>query len=680
MKPISESIYSKISRSQYLIGLCNVFIKLLPISVICALLLLISNALSWLGFFQYSAHVNAATSLTSQLFPILLIAFYSQAIAAIQHQNKEGITISSLVSYFLICHQWGMMTAEVIVPPNTFLAICLPLVVSRVLQVFSSRYAAADTNLPSVVDKSIRLVTLCCAAIATVLVASTLLLNVSSSWVDWENLMPNLDPNSLVDGLFYELVRNLLWSVGINGHVIFSTYKSEIYELTAQSIQAYQTFGTDIPIFTSNFFDFYAGMGGAGNTLSLVLCMLFLSKTSTYRKLGMTVLLLSVFNINEPVIYGLPIMFNPIMIIPFIITPVVGLILAYLATYFGLVPPISELMSWLTPPVISGYIGTGNSIAGGALQVIILIVGMAIYLPFFRRMESLSGDSVVLPKIKSEQFFYQQGLSEFSRNNSVLSQLDAKVNSQKVVSNLQNSGDFILFYQPQYDVTKSKVVSMEVLIRHKGHDGKITPPHFIEHFSNLGMMAELDLWVVKQALEESAQFASNPDFKVSINISPDTFLIPNFTQILLDLVSVSQLDATQVELEITEDLLIKDEALTFGVLSQLRAKGISIALDDFGSGYSSIGYLSKFEFDKVKIDRSLVVNSKTEKGRNLLKLTCEIAAMSGSKVIVEGVESEEEVSLVKSLDVSLIQGYYYYKPMPLSYIDELDLFTHRKAS
>ena len=661
----NKSFYARLTQSPYLAGICHVFIRLLPISIISAFLLLLSNGVDLLGYDQLSRSMQSATVLISQLFPILLITFYSQTIASFKHQLKEGVIISSLVSYFLVCLQWDLMSSDMVVPPNTFLAICIPIAVSFVQQKLSRFNVKAHKSLPSVVESSLQLVVQCIATVICVVFISTVLNHLALRYMPLSSLLPELDPNSLFDAALYELVRNLLWSVGINGHVIFSAYKTEIYQLTEQSVAAYHQFGHELPIFTSNFFDFYSGMGGAGNTFSLVLCMLIFAKNVMYRKLALAVFVLSLFNINEPVIYGLPIMFNPIMILPFIVTPIVGLIIAYAATSIGLVPPISELMSWLTPPLVGGYIGTG-SISGMVLQAVILAVGMMIYLPFFTKMEKLSSDSVITPKLNSERIFATPEAYSFEHNRTVVPQLELKTQSQRVVSELQQSGKFVLFYQPQVDIKTGRIVSFEALLRHKGHDGRITPPHFIDDFANLGLLANLDMWVIQEALDNYQSYSLKDGQKLSINISPETFLVTHFASTLIQMVEASELDAKNLELEITEELLIKDETATQEVLTQLKEHGISIALDDFGSGYSSIGYLAKFEFDKVKIDRSLVMNSATSRGRKLLDLTYQIASTSCSQVVVEGVENEDELNLVRQLGIQFIQGFYFCKPQPLA--------------
>lgn len=230
----------------------------------------------------------------------------------------------------------------------------------------------------------------------------------------------------------------------------------------------------------------------------------------------------------------------------------------------------------------------------------------------------------------------------------------------------------MLFYQPQFDIERQQINAVEVLIRHQDHEGKISPPYFLDDFRTLNLTTDLDLWVVKTALAEVSPLATNRAFKVSINISPETCLVDNFADSVLKLIEESALDYHQVELEITEELLIHDASRTKQVLDALRVEGVKIALDDFGSGYSSIGYLAKFEFDKVKIDRSLVLNLDNPKGQELFRLTSELVKITDADIVVEGVETERELRFVAQQGIALVQGYYFYKPMPFKEVVNLN--------
>ncbi len=632
------------------------------------------------GYEQVGTTVGAASSIIWKLFPILLLVYFSQFLSSLLKVSRVNVITPSLMIYFIVCNEWGLLQEGTVVPSNYPLAIIIPILVGWSVRAMQNRKWFMRSDLPNIVDQSYNLI-----MATTVLVVGYTLLGYVLGRVFCAAdiagfLLPNLDPYSLSDGVIYELVRNLFWSIGINGHIIFAPYKAELYEATRVAIENHELLGTPLPILTTNFFDFYAGLGGAGNTISLVLCMLFLTKNRSYKALATAALILSFFNINEPIIFGLPIMFNPLLIVPFLIAPVVGLVIAYVATALGLVAPMTEIMSWMTPPLMSGYVGTGSTWTGAVLQLIIILVGVIIYYPFFKQMDNIGNANASFAKSLSDDFFNYEGVESGKSAGAFFPEITSKFAAQKRITDLKNNGEFILYYQPQVNTRTGEIRSLEVLIRHRSESGEISPPTFLDDFAKVGLMSELDLWVVETALKESAPLADSPNFKVSINMSPETCLVPDFTEKVLSMINQSALSYSQVEFEITEDMLIQDEHSTHRVLTSLREAGVKIALDDFGSGYSSIGYLSKYDFDKVKIDRSLVLNLNNKNGRELFRLTAKLVKITGAETVAEGIETEAELEFMAEQNIHLIQGFYFYKPMPFEDLLTLNFSTLEEHS
>ncbi|KIP67935.1 EAL domain-containing protein [Vibrio sp. MMG022] len=673
-------LFTLISSNSYINGLCNVLVMLLPVSLISAFSTLLSNFFMMAGYEQVGTTVGAASSIIWKLFPILLLVYFSQFLSSLLKVSRVNVITPSLMIYFIVCNEWGLLQEGTVVPSNYPLAIIIPILVGWSVRAMQNRKWFMRSELPNIVDQSYNLI-----MATTVLVVGYTLLGYVLGRVFCAAdiagfLLPNLDPYSLFDGVIYELVRNLFWSIGINGHIIFAPYKAELYEATRVAIENHELLGTPLPILTTNFFDFYAGLGGAGNTISLVLCMLFLTKNRSYKALATAALILSFFNINEPIIFGLPIMFNPLLIVPFLIAPVVGLVIAYVATALGLVAPMTEIMSWMTPPLMSGYVGTGSTWTGAVLQLIIILVGVIIYYPFFKQMDNIGNANASFAKSLSDDFFNYEGVESGKSAGAFFPEITSKFAAQKRITDLKNNGEFILYYQPQVNTRTGEIRSLEVLIRHRSESGEISPPTFLDDFAKVGLMSELDLWVVETALKESAPLADSPNFKVSINMSPETCLVPDFTEKVLSMINQSALSYSQVEFEITEDMLIQDEHSTHRVLTSLREAGVKIALDDFGSGYSSIGYLSKYDFDKVKIDRSLVLNLNNKNGRELFRLTAKLVKITGAETVAEGIETEAELEFMAEQNIHLIQGFYFYKPMPFEDVLTLNFSTLEEHS
>lgn len=668
--------FARFSENSYLNGLCNVFVMLLPVSLLSAFAMLIGTGLAEEGFESQANYMMFISKLVWKLFPLLLLVYYSLFLARLHSISRTNVITPSLLIYVILSNEWGLLYAGSVLPDNYPLAIITPLVVSYTVKHMTRRQIYIDSDLPNVVDQSINLI---CGTIAIVTVYVFIGHTLGSAFYSMScinSLVPSIGVDSLVGGLWYELVRNLLWTIGINGHVVLAGYKQELYQLSMDSFAMYRNLDGELPILTSSFYDVYAGIGGAGNTLSLVLCMLLFTKNRGYRSLAAATLVLSIFNINEPVLFGLPVIFNPVLIIPFLITPLVAILVAYTATWLGLVAPVTQFVSWMTPALFSGYMATDGSVSGALLQLVIIVIGIMIYLPFFKKMDRVLGSHTVFSKGSSDAFFNYQEVGNKNSVIGLLPHMSGNLMAQKQISDLQQNGEFMLFYQPQMDNGKKCVSSLEALIRHRRKDGTITPPTFLSSFATLGLTSELDLWVIRRALQEVEPLAENKLFKISINVSPETFLVPDFAEIVIELIEISALRFDQVELEITEELLIQDEHRTWAVFTQLREKGIRIALDDFGSGYSSIGHLCKYEFDKVKIDRSLVVNLGHKNGQEMFRLTSELVRITGAEIVVEGVETQEELDFVTQQGIALIQGYYFYQPMPFEQVCEQVFFCN----
>ena len=183
----------------------------------------------------------------------------------------------------------------------------------------------------------------------------------------------------------YQFLSTLFWFFGINGPAVTNTVFNPIHlALTAENLEAFKQGATLPNIFTGPFGDFFGNFGGGGSTLSLVFLMVFFGKSERMKKLGRLAIIPGIFGINEMIIFGLPVVLNPLIVIPFIFTPLVNTILSTIATLIGLIPyTTGAALPWTTPFFFSGWLATG-SIVAGLFQIVLIIIGMCIYYPFFR--------------------------------------------------------------------------------------------------------------------------------------------------------------------------------------------------------------------------------------------------------------------------------------------------------
>ncbi|MBL7003608.1 MAG: bacteriohemerythrin [Gammaproteobacteria bacterium] len=252
------------------------------------------------------------------------------------------------------------------------------------------------------------------------------------------------------------------------------------------------------------------------------------------------------------------------------------------------------------------------------------------------------------------------------------------IRRNKIQSDLRLALDknkFELYYQPIINLSTNNINKAEALIRWHHPESKITMPNdFIPIAEESGIIIELGDWVYNEAIKQTKIWVDkiDPDFQVSINISPVQFQAKNKYQQWLDKRKDFNLNGINTVIEITENLLMENQSDINNQLLELRNSNIQIALDDFGTGYSSLSYLQKFEIDYLKIDKSFVFNlTKNSSNYSLCKAIITMAKNLGIKVIAEGIENKQQHHLLKQLGCDYGQGYYYSKPIPVKEFEYL---------
>ncbi|MBZ0146038.1 MAG: EAL domain-containing protein, partial [Pseudorhodoplanes sp.] len=177
-------------------------------------------------------------------------------------------------------------------------------------------------------------------------------------------------------------------------------------------------------------------------------------------------------------------------------------------------------------------------------------------------------------------------------------------------------------------------------------------------------------WVLRQACAEAAKWPA--DVKVAINLSPVQFRCKNLVATVMSAMATAGIAPDRVELEITEAILLQNNEATLAILHQLRDLGVRISMDDFGTGYSSLSYLRSFPFDKIKIDQSFVRDlNKNKDAIAIIHAVSGLGASLGMTTTVEGVETKEQLELVRAEGCTEVQGYLFSKPQPASEVPRM---------
>jgi diguanylate cyclase len=221
-----------------------------------------------------------------------------------------------------------------------------------------------------------------------------------------------------------------------------------------------------------------------------------------------------------------------------------------------------------------------------------------------------------------------------------------------------------LNYQPIIDVNAGRVRALECLARWEHRTlGVIAPATFIPLAEQHGEIVRLGRWTLAHACHEGGRLIGKHRLQVAVNVSAKELMDKDFLPHLEKCLSMSGLPAEALELELTESALASDMEHLRGVLEQTRRLKVRIAVDDFGTGFSSLSYLSRLPIDLIKVDRSFVRDF-SRGGKTIIKAALTIARDFGQEVVIEGVETAEMLEQVRGLGASLIQGYWFAKPMP----------------
>ena len=471
--------------------------------------------------------------------------------------------------------------------------------------------------------------------------------------------------NTYATAMVYNLLRHIFWFLGIHGSNLMEPVATSIYvpALTA-NIEAAEA-GLPPPfVFTKPFFDAYTSMGGSGSTICLIIASLIYSRHGSVRKISQLSLLPALFNINEMLIFGLPIVLNPVFLVPFLAVPLAMCAIAYLATIHGFVPYTIHHVDWTAPVFISGYTASG-SYAGAVLQFVNLVVGTAIYIPFV----------ALATRVKKDTFNrafkeLMPGYGEAVANKDYVVTEEAKALSRSLTNDLARAlerRELFLEYQPQVDSITGDVFGVEALMRwNHSHLGRIPPGLFIALAEEAGLIDSMGLWALDEACRQQWAWmnAGIAGVTMSVNLSVRQLDDKRLVEDISGFVNKHGIPADRLEVEVTESTALGPENDRTGVLQRIHALGVRLAIDDFGMGHSSLTYLKKFPVDTLKLDR--VLTKDVDSSRHSAEIIFTIAELARSlnmTVIAEFVDNVEQLTALQNLGCTRIQGYLFSPPL-----------------
>ena len=470
-------------------------------------------------------------------------------------------------------------------------------------------------------------------------------------------------------GFFFVLLSSVLWFFGVHGSDALEGVMQEFFAPGLELNQA-QVLAGEAPthILSKQFFDCFVLMGGCGATICLLIAILAFSRNSARKGLGYTAAFPMIFNINELMVFGLPIIFNPIMLIPFLTVPLVCYSISYFACSVGLVPIITNSIEWTTPVFIGGYFATG-SIAGSLLQLVNILVGTAIYFPFIRMLDK---QSIRDSQKNFEDFIKYYKENEQNLQNEKIIEMNSKYGefAKELAADLRHDllKNLYMFYQPQYNY-QNECIGVEALLRwkHKNY-GYLYPPIVVKLVTECDLLPTLEKSIIEKVLNEKEEIYKKygKGIKISINTTGTTIVTEAFVDFMREQDKIHNFKENNICLEVTEKEAFTLDGNTFKSLNDLHAMGLTLAIDDFSMGQTSINYLKYNLFDIIKIDGVLVQGVATSPNcREIISSVAELAKSLALTIIAEFVENEEAKEALHKIGCDFYQGYLYSAAKPL---------------
>jgi lactose/cellobiose-specific phosphotransferase system IIC component len=659
----------------WLIAIRDSFIALLPITFLGVFAILVrdmplpayQSLMTGTWGPDWQSHLQLIIDATHGLFGATLCALLSVQVA---HQLKRPgsddlphlmVAIAGLTNFMILAAARGQLNTHGLGHDSIVIAIGVGIFSAEALRWATETRWLNPLRMPYDTDATfyhaIRLTTPFIAiglAVATVAFGLQALPAIEAN--PWQGLIELAQGNGSGGWWLSSLavlINQVVWFLGSHGG----------HFVDAHALALFSPWGApyDANLAWRPMFNAFVLLGGTGATLGLLLAIAIAVREGSDRKLAQLSVLPGIFNISETIIYGLPVVLNPIYLLPFIAAPLLLNLLTLACVDLGVLEFLPVTIPWTTPPIISGWLLTG-SWHGAVFQVVEIALCTALYLPFVRKAEAerlrvqsrrlaetteaiLSEGRVRLPVARRQD---QIGLMARGLLSDLRKDLAGKV--------------LALAYQPKHALD-GRVVGVEALLRWPHHRyGALSPAMAITLAEDSGDIHALGRFVLDQACACKARWNAlgYGQISMAVNVSPLQLSGHEFVPRLAGILKQHGLRPDEIELEITESLHIPDTLLVDTALRNLSELGVRLAMDDFGMGYSSLLHLRRFHVHAIKIDGSLTRDVLTNTtSADIIRTIAALGQAQDIDVIVEFVETQAQRDFLGQLGCDCFQGDFH---------------------
>lgn len=480
--------------------------------------------------------------------------------------------------------------------------------------------------------------------------------NISQLLAENATIIGSQMTNGYLSGLFYVIMVQLFWFLGMQGTDIMSGAEEQVFADIGQGI-----------ICSETFFNTFVHLGGCGAIIGLVIAILLRGKHRTNKRISKSAILPTIFNINELIIYGFPIVFNPIMLFPFVLIPVVIYHIAYIAFALNLVPAITQTVDYTMPLLASGYLTTG-SVAGLILQAVCLVVSIVLYMPFIFFYERMT-DRRLIGRVETLTEIMQQAEKEMTpimlteRNDIYGGTARLMVEELKTAIRKR---EVYMMYQPQTNA-KGECIGAEALLRWDHKDvGFIYPPLIIQLAKEGEVLGALERQIFDSACKAARMAIDHmgEEAKISLNLTGTSLARTSIIDELDSALKKYDVPPSCIWLEVTESEVLKDDEQVANTLLELKHRGHNLIIDDFSMGHTSLKYLKMDCFEGLKLDGAITRDVEGDRvGQEIIASLASLSKRLDVNLVAEYVEKESQMQRLQELGCDFYQGYLYSKPL-----------------
>lgn len=608
----------------------------------------------------YDVH-NAIAS----FFPYLMTATISYVLAMQWKLARPPMALLSIIFLLIVGHV--VPADDTLKMFHIVIAIVTPLyaipILAHLLHVPQLRITNSDSG-GKLVKESLNLVLPALLTAFIVVVINYLIFSMISFGDGLKLVQLDYANEPYEFGITFAAMSSLLWFLGVHGYYALLPLVELLQQASSLNYSTFVAGGEGHYAMNLSMMGTFVFIGGSGATLSLVVAMLLFAKQKSLKLIAIASIPIGLINVNEILLFGLPIILNPRMFLPFFLTPAVHVVTTLLAIEIGVINVPSASVPFNAPIIINAWLATSGDWGGVLLQLFNIAVGVVIYYPSVRNLNRLYSNREIKIDFLDTVYVRRREEADTLKDDPIATANDRARRAQEVEQRLEHIGskEFCLEYQPQVSHQTGRVVGCEALIRAIEPDGTLVyPGTFLPWLEEAGLMKDVDLWVLKTVAKDIQEWNRIGLYvPVSINLTP-AFLADQECMDKLEYILAPV--ASQVHIEITEETLLVDEqvlARSFNLLHQL---GVAVYIDDFGTGFSSLSYLNRFEVDAIKVDRSFVLALDNEKGKKVFMSLLSVAEQLGLEVVIEGVESQQQLNHIPAKEHISIQGWYYSRSL-----------------